>query len=358
MSSASDSDTPGLRSPLEAVATTRAGPARGGYLPLPLRNVRAGEPAPCDLLVRARVPRQPLDQFQTFWAPGEIIRPDQLTKLTRLGITRLYFRKGDQTLILAYLHRHLPFLLDDYRLTWKDKAERLADLIWFWVHRFFTCTQAQGLEQLCQGFTYLDYLLSMVREDYSHRSWVLSLLRRDLSLFSHGLNTSLLGMAFAHFLRWPERQVRDFARGALLHDVGMTKVPPAILTKKGKLTPEEQEEIRKHPTAGFHLLKEAPLLSRGSLLLIIQHHEHGDGSGYPAGLKLAFIHPLARMMRLIDSFDALVSPRHWRPGYPPVRALWIMRQDWQKRGMFDARLLADFIRFLGGEVGGHRPRHE
>ena len=83
--------------------------------------------------------------------------------------------------------------------------------------------------------------------------------------------------------------------------------------------------------------------------MVLYHHERMDGSGYPDGLKMAKIHPLARVMRLIDSFEALVSPRSWRPGHPPAEALWIMRQDWQESGMFDAGLLAEFIKFIAEE---------
>jgi HD-GYP domain-containing protein (c-di-GMP phosphodiesterase class II) len=90
-------------------------------------------------------------------------------------------------------------------------------------------------------------------------------------------------------------------------------------------------------------------MSREALLMVLHHHENGDGSGYPEGLKLVSIYPLARVLRLIDSFEALASPRSWRAGHPPAQFLWIMRQDWQRSGMFDVSLLVEFIRFIAGE---------
>jgi len=54
-------------------------------------------------------------------------------------------------------------------------------------------------------------------------------------------------------------------------------------------------------------------------------------------------------MRIVDSFEALVSQRSWRRGYPPAKALWIMREDWQRSGMFDVGLLVEFIKFIAGE---------
>ncbi len=138
-------------------------------------------------------------------------------------------------------------------------------------------------------------------------------------------------------------------RGALLHDIGMTRVPAAMLNKKGKLSDDEWDLVKRHPYSGYVLLKTLSIMKRETLFLILQHHENGDGSGYPDGLKMTRIHLFARVMRIIDSFDALVSPRSWRQGHPPAEALWIIRQDWQQKGIFDAVLLVEFIKFMAGD---------
>jgi HD-GYP domain-containing protein (c-di-GMP phosphodiesterase class II) len=80
--------------------------------------------------------------------------------------------------------------------------------------------------------------------------------------------------------------------------------------------------------------------------MVLQHHEYGDGSGYPEGLKLAAIHPWARVLRILDSYEALTARRRWRQEHNPSQALWIMRQEWENSVVFDPHYLARFIKFL------------
>jgi len=331
--------------------TSAVGVASSDYVPLPIQNLIPGQEVPFEVLVRTGASGPAGDQFQTCCLPGQKFEPVWLAKLQEAGINRVYFQQQDQALVFSYLNQGLPLVLNDDSLSVKEKAERVADVTYVWVNQFFTNTQAQVVQQLKQGFEYVDHLLTFIRQDHYHRHWLLDLYRHDQTLYSHCLNTSLLAMAFARYLNWEDRKIRELGRGALLHDIGMTRVPMAIMTKKGKLTEDEREVVEKHPHAGFVMLKTLSLMSRESLLMVLQHHENGDGSGYPDGLKMSKIHLLARVMRLIDSFEALVSPRSWRPGHPPAQALWIMRQDWQRSGMFDAGLLAKLIKFIAGE--GH-----
>jgi HD-GYP domain-containing protein (c-di-GMP phosphodiesterase class II) len=329
--------------------TSKAGAAPPDFVPLPVQNLVPGREVPFEVLVRTRAEGREGDQFKTCCLPGEKFEPGWLDKFQDAGISRVYFRHQDQPRVFAYLNQHLPVILIDDNLPVREKAERVADITYFWVNQLFTNTQGLVAQHLEQGFEYVDHLLRFIRQDHYQRHWLLDLYRYDQNLYSHSLNTSLLAMAFANYLGWEERKIGEMGRGALLHDLGMIRVPPAILGKRGSLSEEEWEVVKKHPYHGFVLLKTLSPISREALLVVLQHHENGDGSGYPEGLKMGRIHPLARMMRLIDSFEALVSPRNWRPGNPPSQALWIMRQEWQTSGIFDAGLLAEFIKFIAGQ---------
>ena len=102
---------------------------------------------------------------------------------------------------------------------------------------------------------------------------------------------------------------------ALLHDVGKIGVPDSIITKEGKLTKEEYEEIKKHPTLGTQILKrisEFPYLSTGAG----GHHERYDGKGYPQGLKGSDIPEIARIISVADAYDAMSSKRSYRDPIP------------------------------------------
>jgi len=117
-----------------------------------------------------------------------------------------------------------------------------------------------------------------------------------------------------------------FRMGALLHDVGKIVVPPDILNKPGRLTPEERAVIERHPDAGVELIGdvEFPWDIRP---MVRHHHEAWDGSGYPAGLAGETIPLSARILCVADVYDALASDRPYRPAFPHERTLEIMSAE-------------------------------
>jgi putative nucleotidyltransferase with HDIG domain len=100
--------------------------------------------------------------------------------------------------------------------------------------------------------------------------------------------------------------------GAFLHDVGKVGIPDRILHKDGPLTPDEREQIRRHPVIGKELLERIPFL-QGAIPLVLYHHERFDGRGYPEGLKGDAIPLAARAIAVADTVDAMYSNRPYRP---------------------------------------------
>jgi HD-GYP domain-containing protein (c-di-GMP phosphodiesterase class II) len=159
----------------------------------------------------------------------------------------------------------------------------------------------------------------------------------------------MLGLAFTKYLNWPDEEIVEFARGALLHDLGMAEIPPTLLNKPGRLSVPEMELVKKHPQDSYLIIEEISSLSLNSMVMILQHHELGDGSGYIQGLKLPMISPWARILRIIDSYEAMTSNRSWREKFNPLDALQEIRKEWSVKGTFDTNYLIDFIKFLSGK---------
>lgn len=107
----------------------------------------------------------------------------------------------------------------------------------------------------------------------------------------------------------------DMQRGALLHDVGKIGVRDSILHKPGPLTPEEWEEMKRHPVIGYDMLKDIAFLSGGAAV-VVGHHERFDGKGYPDGLSGTDIALGARVFAVADAFDAMTSDRPYRKALP------------------------------------------
>jgi putative two-component system response regulator len=128
--------------------------------------------------------------------------------------------------------------------------------------------------------------------------------------------------------------------GGIVHDIGKVSVPDAILNKRGPLTEAEREMVQVHPEAGVRICQ--PLKSFRSVLPIVRsHHERMDGSGYPDGLKGEEIPITARILAVVDVYDALTTDRPYRDASPPDRALEIL-QDEAERGWWDPKVLDAF----------------
>jgi len=142
-----------------------------------------------------------------------------------------------------------------------------------------------------------------------------------------------------------QAHLMDFGVGAMFHDVGKTKIPSAILRKRGPLTEDEWEQMKRHPEMGIALLDPKSPFPDDSKAIILQHHERIDGSGYPKGLIGAEIHPFARVAAIVDVFDALTSRRTYKDAVGSFPALRIIKEEVGTH--FDEDYYRVFVRLLG-----------
>jgi response regulator RpfG family c-di-GMP phosphodiesterase len=114
-----------------------------------------------------------------------------------------------------------------------------------------------------------------------------------------------------------EDETAVLMHAAPMHDIGKIATPDAVLLKPGRLTPEEWEIMKQHPTVGLQILdgSQRPIL-KAAAVIAHQHHEKWDGSGYPQGLKGEQIHPYARIVAVADVFDALTHERCYKEAWP------------------------------------------
>jgi len=138
----------------------------------------------------------------------------------------------------------------------------------------------------------------------------------------------------------PENQITALHRAGVVHDVGKVAVPDSILLKPRDLSPEEWKLMREHPVVGERIC--APLKSFRLVLPIIRHHhERCDGSGYPDGLRGEAIPITARVLQIVDVYDALTTERPYKKAFSNSEALQTMKEEVAK-GWWDAAIFAKF----------------
>ncbi len=319
------------------------------YIPLPIKNLLLGAKVSFDVFKKVKSIKAMDYRYSLFIPEGEICQAAMIDDLIQKGIHYVYFLEQEEGEVLQYLYHNLSLIIKHHKLRLSTKAELIYNVALIWTRRFYYEKYVRTLGELQAGFCLIDYLLEMVNQDQQYRLWLQRVRRPGEKLHAHCLNTCMLGMGFTKFLGWPDEQIRDFAQGALLHDLGMVEVPQTLLDKPGRLSKIEMDLIKKHPQDGYLILRDLASLCPESMVMIFQHHEHGDGSGYPQGIKLVQISPWARILRIIDSYEAMISNRSWREKYNPVDALQQIHKDWSDRGVFDTNYLIDFLKFLSGK---------
>ena len=189
---------------------------------------------------------------------------------------------------------------ETYRL--RQENRELTDLVRRQNHELHAMNRHLEAQVVERTNNLLDGLISAL--DY-----------RDAETQWHSRRVSLFTRHIAAQLDHDPRALADIEMGALLHDIGKIAVSDTILLKEGPLTPKEWAEMRKHPEAGWHMLQRIPYLHTASLI-VLQHQERWDGTGYPARLKGQEICLGARVFAIADTYDAITSDRPYRAAQP------------------------------------------
>lgn len=168
--------------------------------------------------------------------------------------------------------------------------------------------------------------------------------------YSHSLNVSLMAIVIGKWMGFNEKQLDEIAIAGLLHDLGKTKVSQELLSKPGKLTSEEFDEIKKHTVLGFMMVEKIMNISPNIKYAILMHHEKIDGTGYPTGATENQIPLYARIIAVADIYDAMTSNRTYRDKLCPFEV--IKDFEMQTYGKLDTEVLSVFLKNIANSYLG------
>lgn len=164
----------------------------------------------------------------------------------------------------------------------------------------------------------------------------------DSYIFEHSASVSIMSAMIGDELGYGEDKMLELILGSLLFEIGMTSMPIELVQSCSKLSDKEKLQLQEHTTAGFDLLREINGIPFSSALISLSHHERYDGSGYPFGRQGPAIPEYARIVALADSYNALVSPRRYRPSYKADDAMELLFASGNY--YFDADLVQVFLK--------------
>lgn len=182
-------------------------------------------------------------------------------------------------------------------------------------------------------------------EDTDSTLHLMRLASKDEGIYYHSMNVTVLSMMLGKELGVTAEEMKVLCQGALFHDIGKSRIDKKILVKEKGLTKPELDFLRLHPKYGVDILAPSENFPKLGLLIVYQHHEASDGSGYPKGITASQIHLLSKLVTIANVYDNHCNKRNAEDCMTPYEALSCMFS--KQKAALGEKLLATFIRCLG-----------
>jgi HD-GYP domain-containing protein (c-di-GMP phosphodiesterase class II) len=184
----------------------------------------------------------------------------------------------------------------------------------------------------------VDWMVDSVFRNRDAMSWLARMKSKDDYLYRHSLAASVWALAFGRHLGLDKSTLQSIGMGAMLLDVGKTRLPSELLVASHQPSKEEWKALRSHVAEGVKIAQEATGADGRVLAMIDTHHERFDGTGYPAGLKGGEIQLVGSIAGLVDAYDAMTTARPYaklRSNFDAIRELQRLGDSWFQRDLIE-----------------------
>lgn len=168
----------------------------------------------------------------------------------------------------------------------------------------------------------------------------------DYNLYRHSLNVCLYSTVLGVSYGYSREDLKVLGLGALLHDIGKTRISQKLLNHPGRLSEEDFREVQKHTEIGFKILKDEPNIPLLSAHCALSHHERLDGSGYLEGVKSGKISIFSQIIAVADTFHAMTSERIYRSMESPFKVIEMIKES--EFGKFDIKVVQALFDLVAG----------
>ena len=190
----------------------------------------------------------------------------------------------------------------------------------------------------------VDTIIELLVDNREALRKMLTLSRCDYYTYTHCLNVATLSIGLGLELKLSKQDMGTLGIGAMMHDLGKSKIPSDILNKQGKLDELEFRLIQGHVKIGAEILKSSKDFPEEAFPAVLQHHEKLSGKGYPYKLKGDNIKLFGRICAIADCYDALTTERSYKKAFIPYEALTIISGQ---TAHYDGNILKSFVKMLG-----------
>jgi putative nucleotidyltransferase with HDIG domain len=269
----------------------------------------------------------------------------EINQLSSAGLSCLFVREDDRKRFQRYLRINEPVPEVDSNLEARFRIRQVEEIGAHLIETAFLTDISENLVGQLRSVS--NDLVDCVTEDPRSILELKSLADHDMYTYIHSVGVGSLTTAIALQLGITKtNELRDYAYGGLLHDIGKKLLPLALLNKPGPLAPHEWEAMKTHPDNGAKLLEEFTLPEK-TIEMVTLHHEKLDGSGYPGGLTKASIPLHVQVATVADIYNALTTTRCYHRKRTRFEALMFMKHH--LKGKISAEVFDALVRCLANE---------
>ncbi|MES2769681.1 MAG: HD-GYP domain-containing protein [Bdellovibrionota bacterium] len=303
------------------------------YFKIRVNSLNTEKPTSFDLYIHIN------GHYVLYLHAGSKIPEDKLAHFQKKNTDVFYVMEKDRKAYKDYV----AGILNDTSL---DKAKRgtiLKESTFSLIEELF---ENPNLEQTLNGAkAAVDNIIDFMQNENDAMAELIGLSSHDFYTYNHSLDVCIYSLGLGELVGIKDQEMlQQLGRGGLLHDIGKRNVSTDIICKKGALTEEEWEEMKKHPAFGLKILSTYGDSPDSIKACVYEHHENFLGNGYPQNLKGEDIHPYARVVAIADTYDALTTKRSYNEPMMPVTALQLMKEKLITR--FDPDLMKAFYETL------------
>ncbi|MCB9024679.1 MAG: HD domain-containing protein [Bdellovibrionaceae bacterium] len=291
------------------------------YVVIRINSLHPSEPVPFDIFIEIG------DHKVHYLRSGDSLTAEKLRKFEDKAPDSFYIKTENRELYRNYIQDRLR----SEQLNPSEKAVILRESSLAIVQDLFESPDiGQALSNSKEVIT---NFINFMDDEPSAMAELLGLSKHDFYTFNHSLDVSIYSLGLGSVLGYTGPELKELGEGALFHDIGKRHVNIDIITKDGPLTDLEWSQMKKHPEYGLLILNQFDdtFISNNIRACCFEHHESFLGNGYPQSLAGDEIHPMARIVALTDTFDALTTKRSYNEPMLPHDALNFIKEKLRAR---------------------------
>lgn len=294
------------------------------FMKIRLNSLPPATPLPFDLYVSIA------GRHIHYLRAGDKITANKLSKFESKAPDAFYIQAGDRGAYQDFVH---AALVSDH-LTTKQKALMLRESTMVLVEELFERpdieTALRDAREVVEDF------VAFMDSEPSAMANLIGLSSHDFYTYNHSLDVSIYALGLGQAVGFRGEALKELGLGGLFHDIGKRYVPIEIITKAGPLDDAEWNQMQRHPQWGLAILEEHATPDNIKACAF-EHHESMLGNGYPQALTAAEIHPMARVVSVADTYDALTTKRSYSAPMRPIDAINLMNGKLKSR--FDPEVM-------------------